>query len=305
MCSTQYHHIILQHLCILLVVLFSLTLDCSVVYRLCNSLTLAVRALIPDVITYKCVVDITFTLVISIVFTQMHLVHCNDALFPHPESVVRLLSHRLNPPPNITWTREREISFLTLRYNKVTTWRMLQKELSLFCFFWWTTCITVINWKDQPNPKCRIAACLLGIPWCETTTKVSESGLLERSMCQFSVVACWWCEDQSLPSGRQVPMCGMWKGSEYNHLGIECSRCEKWTHAVCGGVSPGNRVSPTELTRVCERAFVLSSLSGGLPFCDASINSSSTSLGSALKWKYFTVGCTSNTAVFWDLNTYI
>ena len=196
---------------------------------------------------------------------------------------VRLLSHHLNPPPNLTWTHEQEISFLTLRCNEVTTWRVLQKELS-FCFFWWTTCITVMNYlcehcrKDQPNPKCRIAACLLGVAWCETTTKVSESGLLERSMCQFSVVVCWWCEGQSWPSGRQVPVCGMWKGSEKQPLSHRV--LEMWKVDPCSmWRSFPWRVSPTELTWVCERALVLSSLSGGLPFCDASINSSSTSLG--------------------------
>ena len=156
-------------------------------------------------------------------------------------------STSLEPPPkpNLTWTREWEISFLTLRCNEVTTWRVLQKEL-LFCFFWWTTCITVMNYlcehcrKDQPNPKRRIVNCLLGVSWCETTTKVSEPGLLERSMCQFSVVVCWWCEGQYRPVGGKYPCVVCGKAVRNNHLGIECSRCEKWTHAVvCGGVSPG------------------------------------------------------------------
>ena len=116
--------------------------------------------------------------------------------------------------------------------------------------------------KDKPNPKCRIAACLLGVPWCETTTKVDESGLLERSMCQFSVVACWWCEGQSWPSGRQVPVCGMWKGGEKQPLRHQL--LEMWKVDPCSmWRSFPWRISPTELTRVCERALVLSSLSGG------------------------------------------
>ena len=41
------------------------------------------------------------------------------------------------------------------------------------------------------------------------------------------------------PVGGKYPCVVCGKAVRNNHLAIECSRCEKWTHAVCGGVSPG------------------------------------------------------------------
>ena len=106
------------------------------------------------------------------------------------------------------------------------------------------------------------------------------------------------------PVGGKYPCVVCGKAVRNNHLGIECSRCEKWTHAVCGGVSPGKYLR-LSLPKFVNEHWHCPVCQVGLSFCDASINSSSTSLGSALNGNISRLEARPNVVVFCNMNTYI
>ena len=73
-----------------------------------------------------------------------------------------------------------------------------------------------------------------------------------------------------MPLSSTSPVCE--KAVKGNQRGIECSRCEKWSHAACCGVSREEYVRIGEVHVEDEHCYCPGCFAGELPFANVSLS---------------------------------
>lgn len=127
--------------------------------------------------------------------------------------------------------------------------------------------------KDQPNPRCRIADVCWGYRGVRRQQRPVSLDYW-RGLCVSLALLC--AGDVKVnpgPAGSKYPCVVCGKAVRNNHFGIECSRCEIWTHGVCGWVFP-SKYPRLSLLEFVNEPWYCPVCQAGLPFCDANRNSS-------------------------------